>query len=275
MKRLSLAMILLLPLALSASKTWAQTPAGIDPEAIINRILTVDQEQRNQVKDVVFDAEYVEKDEGDNGSNGEPKEKVRLMKRVYLKYFPDTAWYHEDYTQFYKEGRLQTSDDLKKEAADRKEKKRRRGALDISYPMLKPFWANHRALYTIEYKGIASEQVDSRSCHHFTVTAKEPADSLFNGDYYFEAVGFHLAKVDFSPSKLVHRTLFKMSEFNMSLIYTPNLNGQWFPSEFNIQFKAKAMWVIGVKVKGAEYYRNPIVNSGVEDKVFESDKATE
>ena len=35
------------------------------------------------------------------------------------------------------------------------------------------------------------------------------------------------------------------------------------------------MWIIGVKVKGTEYYRNPVVNSGIEDKVFESDKVTE
>ncbi len=272
MRKLSLAIILLLPLALVASRTSAQSPGGIDPEALIGRTLTVDSEQRAQVKDISYDAEYVEKEEGDHG---EAKEKVRLMKRIYVKYFPDTAWYHEDFQQYYKDGKLQSPDDLKKEAADRKEKKRRRGAMDISYPMLKPFWTNHRALYTIEYKGMAEEQVDGRSCHHFVVTAKEPADSLINGDYYFEAEGFHLAKVDFSPSQLVHRTMFKMSEFNMSLIYTPNLAGQWLPSEFNIQFKAKAMWVIGIKVKGAEYYKNPIVNGGLEDKLFDSDKPTE
>ena len=144
------------------------------------------------------------------------------MKRIYVKYFADTAWYHEDFLQYYNDGKLQSADDLKKEAADRKEKKRRRGALDISYPMLRPFWANHRALYNVEYKGMTAEQIDGHSCHHFTVTAKEPSDSLINGDYYFEAVGFHLAKVDFSPSKLVRRTMFKMSEFKMSLMYTPN-----------------------------------------------------
>jgi hypothetical protein len=272
MRRIALAVILLLPLILVASKTWAQTPEGIDPEALVKRILTVDSEQQSQVKDVSYDAEYVEKDERDNG---EVKEKVRLIKRIYVKYLPDTAWYHEDFREYYKEGKLQSPDDLKKEAADRKEKKRRRGAMDISYPMLKPFWADHRALYNVEYKGIPEERIDDRRCHHFTVTAKVPADSLINGDYYFEVEGFHLARVDFSPSQLVHRTMFKMSEFNMSLIYAPNLNGLWLPSEFNIQFKAKAMWVIGIKVKGAEYYRNPVVNSGLEDKLFDSDRPTE
>jgi hypothetical protein len=271
MRQVALRILLLLSLTLFAGETRAQTPDPNKAEELITRILAVDKAQRDQVKDITFDAEYIEREAADSGQGDE---KVRMMKKISIKYFPDTAWYHEEFMQYYKQGKLQSQDDLKDEAADRREKKRRRGALDISYPMLKPFWPDHRALYTIEYKGTAPESINGHSCEHFAVTAKEPADSLFNGDYYFEGTGLHLARVDFSPSKLIHRTMFKMSEFKMSLSYTPTVEGLWFPSEFNIQFKAKAMWVIGVKVKGVEYYRNPVINSGVEDKLFDADKPT-
>jgi hypothetical protein len=268
MKRIATLILLLIPMVL-VSSSRAQDAAA---DTLIARILEVDQAQRSQVKDLVLDAKYVEIDSSDNG---ETREKVRLIKKISIKYLTDTAWYHEEYLQFFDEGKLKNQDDLKKEADERKEKKRRRGALDISYPMLRPFDAGHRALYTIEYKGLTSSQIDGHVCHHFTITAKEPADSLINGDYYFESGALHLVRVDFSPSKLVRRTMFKMSEFNMSLSYKPNESNYWLPSKFHIQFKAKAMWMIGIKVNGTEDYTNPVVNSGISDAVFDSDKPKE
>lgn len=269
MRRFGYLILLLIPLAMLQSRLWAESPDQSDPDSLIARILSVDQEQRAQIKDVIFDAEYIEKETGDGT---ESKEKVRLVKRIYIKNFPDTSWYHEDFLQYFQEGKLKSQDDLRKESADRKEKKRRRGALDISFPILRAFTPERRGLYNIEYKGIAAEQIGGRACHHFVVTAKEPADSLINGDYYFETEGLHLARIDFSPSKLVHRAMFKMSEFHMALIYQPNSGDLWFPSEFDIQFKAKAMWVIGVKVQGVEYYRSPIVNTGISESLFLSDR---
>ncbi|PWB69106.1 hypothetical protein C3F09_10595, partial [candidate division GN15 bacterium] len=68
----------------------AQEPtAGIDPEALIRQIVQVDSEQRAKLKDVVFDAEYVE---GETKGDGRFEEKLRFMKRIWIKYFPDTAW---------------------------------------------------------------------------------------------------------------------------------------------------------------------------------------
>ncbi len=265
MRRFGYLILLLIPLAMFHSRLCAET----NPDSLVAQILAVDQEQRAQIKDVIFDAEYIEKETGDSTDS---KEKVRLVKRIYIKNFPDTSWYHEEFLQYFEEGKLKSQDDLRKESADRKEKKRRRGALDISFPILRAFTPGRRELYNIEYKGIAAEQVNGRSCHHFVVTAKEPADSLINGDYYFEAQGLHLVRLDFSPSKLVHRAMFKMSEFHMALSYQPNSAGQWFPTEFDIQFKAKAMWVIGVKVQGAEYYRSPIINTGISESLFLSDR---
>jgi hypothetical protein len=267
MKRIAALIILLLPLAFVVTSR-AETAA----DSLIARILEVDSMQREAVKDLVLDAKYVEIDSSDNG---ETKEKVRLMKKISIKYLADTALYHEEYLQFFDEGKLKDEKDLKNEAKERKEKKRRRGALDISYPMLRPFDTKHRELYTIEYKGVAPNKIDGQTCQQFTITAKTPTDSLINGDYYFETEGLHLVRVDFSPSKLVKRSMFKMSEFNMSLSYKPNESNYWLPAKFHIQFKAKAMWMIGIKVNGTEDYTNPVVNSGVADSVFDSDRAKE
>ena len=101
------------------------------------------------------------------------------------------------------------------------------------------------------------------------MAAIEPADSLINGDYYFESDGFHLVRVDFSPSKLVKRSMFKMNEMKMALTFGPAVEGYWLPAKFQIQMRAKAMWVIGIKVSGTEEYRNARVNTGIDDKLFE------
>jgi len=240
--------------------------SGIDPEALIAQILQVSAEQQAKLRDAVFDAEYIE---GETKDDGQLEEKLRFMKRISIKYFPDTAWFHEQYIQYYKDGKLKSDEDCQKEAKERLEKKRRRGAMDISYPMIRPFTPRHRGLYTITYQGITSEKIDNYTCHRFTVTAIEPADSLINGDYYFESDGFHLMRVDFSPSKLVKRSMFKMNEMKMALSFGPNTDNIWLPKQFRINMRAKAMWVIGIKVSGTEEYRNARVNTGINDKLFE------
>jgi hypothetical protein len=255
------ALILSWPLALHA-----QAPAGIDPEAIIQRILAVEAEQRTRLNDVSLDAEYIE---GEQRSDGTFKEKVRFMKRIYIKYLTDTAWYREDYVQYYKDGKLQKPEDRDKEARDRAEKKKRRKAFDISYPMLKPFMHQHRSQYDIAYQGISPDKINNYTCHRFTVKAKEESDTLISGEFYFESEGFHLVKVDFSPAKLVKRTMFRLSNLKMSIQYGPNSDNFWLPTRFDITGKGKAMWLIGVEFAGTEYYRNPVVNSGLKDKLFE------
>ena len=159
-----------------------------------------------------------------------------------------------------------------KEAADRIEKRQKRKARDISHPMVRPFYKERRPLYDISYQGVAEERIDDRVCHHFRVTAKQPADSLINGDYYFEAETFHLVRVDFSPSKLVKKLMFKLNELNMSLLYGPDTEGYWLPRQFDVQGKGKAAFFIGVNFAGTEYYRNPVVNSGLDDSIFEVTK---
>ena len=259
--------LIVVALCLAAGSLSAQTAAGIEPEALIERILAADKAQRDRVKDVSFDAEYVERE--DIGNN-ETKEKVRFEKEVFVKYLPDTAWYAERYLAYYLDGELKTKADLEAEAADRMEKKKQRNGRDISFPMLKPFYPAQRALYDIAYVGLAEQRFDDRICHHFRVMAIQPSDDLINGDYYFEAENFHLVRVDFTPSKLVRKMMFKLRSLDMSITYGPNADGIWLPREFDIRGKGKAALFIGVDFAGSEYYRNPRINTGLADSIFEA-----
>ena len=103
---------------------------GIDPEAIIERILSVESQMRESLKDVVFDAEYIS---GKTEDDGTFKEKTRFEKKVYLKFFEDTTWYYEEYLSYFKEGEQQSDDDLRKEAEDLIKKKKKRKGRDISH----------------------------------------------------------------------------------------------------------------------------------------------
>jgi len=246
----------------------AQEPSGIDPEALIERILTVDRVQRDQIEDITFEAEYVERE--DKGSEG-IKEKLRFVKKIYIKYFEDTSWFAEEYLEYYKDGERKSDDDLRKEASERKKTKMKRQAHDISYPMLKPFYPEHRPLYGIDYLGVADETVDDRVCHHFRVTTNEEADSLIHGNYYFEAENFRLVRVDFSPSKLVRKLMFRLKELNMSILYGSTPDGYWLPRQFDIQGKGREAFFIGVNFTGTEYYRNPVINTGLDNSIFEVD----
>ncbi|MFZ5980358.1 MAG: hypothetical protein ACOYVF_06970 [Candidatus Zixiibacteriota bacterium] len=253
---------LILALDLSAA---AKENDNIDPQALIQRILAVEQEQRREISDIVLDAEYVEGEETDDGF----KEKVRFTKKIYLKILEDTALFREDYLAYYKDGKLQKDEDRKKEEADRKDKKQKRRNMDISYSMLKPFYPENSDRYEIVYLGLSEEKVEGYICHQFRVTAREEEEGLINGEFYFEAGSFHLVRVDFSPAKLVKKTMFKFKELNMKLIYGPAPEGYWLPREFDIKGKAKAAFFFGVNISGRENYRNPVINGGIDDKLFE------
>ena len=215
----------------------AQTENGIDPDALIDRILLVEQRQCESIKDIVFDAEYIEGEEKD----GEFREKVRFVKKVFVKYLADTALYHEDYLEYYKDGELKKDKDRDNEAKSRKEKKQKRKTRDISFSI----------------------------CHHFKVASIEEIEGRINGDFFFETETFNLVRVDFSPAKLVKKVMFRMKEMAMTISYGPTEDGYWLPHQFEISGKGKAMFFIGVKFAGVEYYRNPVVNGGIEDEIFE------
>ncbi len=260
------AMFLGCALIVSPFSTQAQE-SGIDPNVLIERILSVDAKQRETLKDATFESQYIEGEETDKGF----KEKARFNKRVYIKYLKDTAWYHEEYLEYYKEGQLQSREDRASAAKEKMEKKKRRKSRDISFNMLEPFTSAKRGLYDITYQGVAAGKVNDRACHHFVVRAKEESDQLINGDYYVEAESFNLVKVDFTPAKLIKSVWFKLSKLDMSIQYAPTADGYWLPSQFSLVGKGKATLFIGVNFGGTEYFRNAVVNSGLSDKLFEAD----
>jgi len=253
------------------SPTRAQTVNGIDPEALIQRILSVDQRQRQQIENVVYDAEYIEGEEKD----GVFREKVRFVKQIYVKYLPDTALYHEDYLEYYKDGKPKSDKDRDKEAKSRRENKRKRKSKDVSFSMLEPFQPENRQNYDIEYVGVTEDMIEGYICHNFHVVAVEEAEDLINGEYYFDAESFNLVRVDFAPAKLVRKTFFKLKEMNMTIVYAPTEEGYWLPRQFDIEGKGKAMFFIGVKFAGTEYYRNPVINSGIDDQIFEEENGSD
>ncbi len=244
----------------------SQTDA-IDAGALIESILYIDEQQAEQIKDLVLDAEYIE---GEMNDRGEFEQKVRILKKIYIKYLPDTALMYERYLKLYKEGKLQDEETTQKEARERLEKKRKRKSQDISWSLLTPFREGNRDLYDIVYVGVPDEKIEGKSCHYFRVTAIEKDPRLINGDYYFDAESLHLVRVDFSPSKLASNLMFKMKQLDMSIIFAPNPDGYWLPKQFDISGRGKAMFLIGVKFAGTEYYSNGQINSGVDDSLFEN-----
>ena len=240
--------------------------SSVDVEAIIKHMLAVEARQREVIKDIVFEAEMLK---GEFDDESEFIEKARFTKRIYVKYLADTALYHEEYLEYYKEGELQSEKDTKKQGRERIEKKAKRKSKDISFPMLAPFYDENRDKYDIQYNGVEPDPVDGFVCHHFRVHAVIEEEMLINGDFYVETDGFNLVRLDFSPSKLIKKMMFKLKKLNMSVRYAPNEDGYWLPTQFDIDGKGKAAFFIGVKFAGTEYYRNPVINGGIDDLIFE------
>lgn len=247
----------------------AEQAPGIDPEALIERILAVDTKQRSEVTDVILDAENVQ---GKRERDGSLTEKKRFVKKIYMKYLPDTTWYQEECLEYYKDGKLQKPEERDKEAARQIEKKRKRKNHDISYPVLSPFYPEQRDRYEITYEGIAGDRIDGYVCHHFRVNSTEAKNDCINGDFYFEAESFHLVKADFSPAKLVRKTMFKLNRLNMSVHYGPTPRGWWLPRQFDVEGRGKRAFFIGVRFAATEYYSSPQVNTGIQAGVFEDNE---
>jgi len=250
----------------SASILSAQENSSLDPDAIIQKILEVEARQRAEVKTVEFDAEYIEKEADDKGGY---EEKVRLEKKIRMKYQPDTILYHEEYLRYFKNGEARPAEECDEIAAARKDKKKRRGARDISWPMLEPFKPENRGAYDVTYQGINDTAVGGHVCHHFVVTSTSEDEDRISGHYYFDAASFQLAKVYFWPSKLGGNILFKMDSLIMSLSYKPTSEGYWLPEQFEITGKGKAAFFIDVDWQGTEYFHNPRINAEMNDEIFQ------
>ena len=265
MKVVSIMCYCLLIVGSVGASITSQTEA-IDPNALIETILMIDAQQVNQIKDLILDGEFVE---GETNDDGEFEQKVRIVKKIYLKYLPDTVLMYEQYLQFYKEGELQDAETTEKEAAERLTKKIKRKSKDVSWSILTPFYIGERELYDIVYMGVPGEKIEGKSCHHFRVSSIEKDARRINGDYYFDSESLHLIRVDFTPAELTSNLMFKMKQLDMSIKFGPDPDGYWLPRQFKIDGRGRAMFLIGVKFSGAEYYTNGQINTGFDTTIFE------
>lgn len=253
-------------LLIGAISTLSQSNGGIDPEALIEHILSVEAAQRAEIQDVVFDTEMIE---GSINKQGELEEKARFIKKVFVKYLPDTALYFEEYVEYFENGVRKDEKKRASEARKRIEQRIKRRTRDISFPMLKPFYPENRESYDIQYVGVAEERIESYVCHHFSVTSLVKERGYVDGDYYFEADAFNLVRVDFSPAKLTKKMMFKLKKLDMVVVYMPTDDGIWLPSRFEIEGKGKAAFFFGVNFAGVEYFKNPRINTGLSVEMFE------
>jgi len=243
---------------LLAGRSFSQQQSSIDADAIIQKVIEVEARQRSEIRDVVFDAEYIELEKDDNG---EMKEKLRLEKTVTLTYLNDSVFYDETFNAYYKNGELMSDDELAKIAREKTEKKKKRGSRDISYSILSPFYDKNKEAYSITYLGVYDTTVSDYLCHKFKVESLTKGKKDINGEYYFDADSFHLVRVDFTPAKKGGNFFFKMKKLEMSMMFAPDADGYWFPTRFDISGQGKAMFFIGVSWAGTEYFRNPRVNT--------------
>ncbi len=252
---------------------FASAPAieeeSLEADAIISKILAVEAKQRAEIQTLTFDAEYIEKESDGNGGYFE---KVRLEKKIRLKYLPDTVLYNEEYIRYLKNGEVRPDKECEEVATERKEKKKRRGSRDISWPILLPFKPASRGSYDISYQGVNDSAVTGLVCHHFKVASTTEDEKKINGDYFFDAASFQLAKAEIEPAKLGGNIFFKLNKLEMSVSYGPTAQGHWLPQLFEINGKGKATFFIGVDWEGTEYFHNPQINTGISDELFKTDQ---
>lgn len=256
-------LMLLMVILVMTSGALAQDSLKIEP--LLEAIVATDRAQRDAIDDITFDAESIEGEEKD----GTLIEKERYVKRIWIKFLNDTTLYAERFLEYYKDGELQDSGKLAEKSSEKYEERQKRRGKDISWPLVSPFYPENRDRYRIDYRGVNEDAVDGYVCHHFRVTAKEEDPDLINGDFYFEAESFHLARADFSPAKLVSKLMFKLKRLDMSIVYAPINEGFWLPRRFHISGKGRAALLIGVEFAATEFYRNPRVNTGINGTVFE------
>ncbi len=262
LKQVSLSMLV----SIFAFSAVAQEIKTIDSDAIIQKAISVEAELRMKIKDLVVDAEYIE---GKLDDDGNFQEKLKFTKRIYRKIFPDTLWKHEEFLEFYDQGKL--ASEKEKNKAVKKWKKRKAKTAnkhDLMF-MLFPFYAENKEKYSFKYLGLNEKKVNGRLCHHFKVEALLEEKSLIHGDYYIEAEGFHLARVTFRPAKLVKKMMFKLHKLDMAIDYSPLTEETWLPQKFEITGKGKAALFFGVNFGGSEIFSNAIINGGIDDSMFE------
>lgn len=239
---------------------------------IVSRVMAVRRAQMAGIDDITFDVEAYETS---LDGSGNVKETKKYSKKIFMKKaVGDNFKYWEEYLAYYINGIRQEKADLKKLAAEKAEKKKKRGGKDISYDMTLPLKAASRNLYVLTYEGLSPQPVDGYVCYLVRATAdssrvpNDIMDTLINCLYYIDTVSYQIVQIDFAPAKLVSKFLFKMSALDMRINYEPYGDSLWLPYRFHIRGKARAIYAVGINFEAEEQYNNPVINAGLEESMF-------
>jgi hypothetical protein len=234
--------------------------------ALIDSVLAARQRQLEAVSDMTFDAIFYERRTDKEGNITEEK---RYDKKIYVKKIDDTFHIHQKYVAFYLDGIKQEREALVAEVDRKQEERSKRGGRDFTYDLTIPLQMLYTGMYDVSYKGMIEEKVDGYICHMLRADAREENDTLINCLYYVDTAGYNLVRVDFSPARLTSKLMFKLKELDMTIHYKPYNSDIWVPDRFELLGRGKAAFFIGVYFQSEETYTNPVVNSGLNDALFD------
>lgn len=252
-----LAMLFMLSRALSASDI-------IPLDELLDSVLAVKQIQEQSIDNMVIDAVFFERK---LSGKGKVKEEKKYEKIIYLEKINDSLTQVDRYLACYKDGERLDDKKAEKEFAKKKEEKIKRKNRDLAFDMTIPMQPSHRKLYDIYYDSMSLQKIDNYDCLVVNAVAKEKTDSLIDCTYYFDKNSFHMVKVDFKPSKLVKKMMFKLNSLDMSLEYRPFNHEIWVPARFYIKGKGKAALFVGVHFESEEIYSNHKVNTTIDREI--------
>ena len=234
---------------------------------LIDSVLAARQRQVDAVKDMTFDAVFYERRTDKDGNISEEK---KYEKRIFVKQINDSFYIHQQYRTFYLDGVRQPRELLVAEVEKKQEERKKRGGRDFTYDLTIPLQMLYTGMYDVSYKGITKEKIEGHICYKLYADAREKNDTLINCMYYVDTTSYNLVRVDFSPAKLVSKFMFKLKELDMRINYQKYDSAIWIPRRFELLGKGKAAFFVGVYFQSEETYINPVVNSGLDDSIFES-----
>jgi len=234
---------------------------------LIDSVLAARQRQVDAVEDMTFDAVFYERRTDKDGNISEEK---RYDKRIFVKQMNDTFYIHQQYRTLYLDGVRQPRELLVAEVDKKQEDRKKRGGRDFTYDLTIPLQMLYTGMYDVSYIGIDKEKIEGYTCYKLHAEAREENDTLINCMYYIDTESYNLVRVVFSPAKLASKFMFKLKELYMRINYQKYDSSIWIPRRFELLGKGKAAFFVGIYFQSEETYTNPVVNSGLDDSIFEN-----
>lgn len=242
-------------------------------ETIISRLQAGEKVQRQKLHDVTFSGSLYERRlKGD----GEIKEEKRFDHLTHLRRDSDTVRkmdIHENYLRYFKNGKIQKDEKLRKEVKNRLKKKKKGGSNNIFSPLSDAFANIHRHAYRYAYGGLTDTLVEGYICHIIEVSVNpdrkdKNKKTRIEGVYYLDTLSCRITRVDFRPAKLDGGLVFKLKEVHMTLTYNRVNEYIWLPNYFHVTGSGKAALFFSIRFEREGTYENPIINSGLPDSLF-------